>query len=106
MTSSCITAATQIQNAKIVELPIVDSMHPRPDFMPLAIPQDLAPRLLRLHGDPPVWWIGQFVKYLTRPQPHLKEDMERTKKALNFKSPIVGYVYGEFITNVFSLRLL
>ncbi|XP_046372255.1 alpha-(1,6)-fucosyltransferase-like [Haliotis rufescens] len=82
--------ATQIQNAKIVELPIVDSMHPRPDFMPLAIPQDLAPRLLRLHGDPPVWWIGQFVKYLTRPQPHLKEDMERTKKALNFKSPIVG----------------
>ncbi|XP_041354464.1 alpha-(1,6)-fucosyltransferase-like [Gigantopelta aegis] len=80
----------QIKNVQVIELPIVDSMHPRPDFMPLAIPEDLAPRLTRLHGDPPVWWIGQFVKYLMRPQKNLKEEIERTKQKLQFKNPIVG----------------
>ena len=33
-----------IKDTKVVELPIVDSLHPRPPYMPLAIPEDLAPR--------------------------------------------------------------
>ncbi|KAL5009035.1 hypothetical protein ScPMuIL_014616 [Solemya velum] len=79
-----------INNVQVVELPIIESLHPRPDCLPLSIPADLAPRLMRLHGDPSVWWIGQFVKYLTRPQPHLKDDIERVKQKLDFGNPIVG----------------
>lgn len=75
---------------QVVTLPIIDSVSPRPPFVPLAIPKDLAPRLQRLHGDPPVWWVGQFLKYLLRSQPHttafLTDAMERT----GFKRPIVG----------------
>ena len=90
MTILTFVALDVIKDFQVIELPIVDSMHPRPDFMPLAIPEDLAPRLTRLHGDPPVWWIGQFVKYLMRPQATVKEDIERTKQKLQFKNPIVG----------------
>uniref|UniRef100_A0A4W6EKY4 Alpha-(1,6)-fucosyltransferase n=1 Tax=Lates calcarifer TaxID=8187 RepID=A0A4W6EKY4_LATCA len=61
------------KDVQVVELPIVDSLHPRPPYLPLAIPEDLAPRLQRLHGDPSVWWVSQFVKYLVRPQAWLGE---------------------------------
>lgn len=83
-------ALATLKDVQVVELPIIDNVYPKPDFIPLAIPEDLAPRLLRLHGDPAVWWIGQFVKYLVRPQPHLAHDLEEAKQSLNFKSPIVG----------------
>lgn len=59
-----------------MELPIVDSLHPRPQYLPLAIPEDLAPRLQRLHGDPSVWWVSQFVKYLVRPQAWLEKEID------------------------------
>uniref|UniRef100_UPI00358F6366 alpha-(1,6)-fucosyltransferase isoform X2 n=1 Tax=Myxine glutinosa TaxID=7769 RepID=UPI00358F6366 len=42
------------REVQVVELPIVDSLHPRPAYLPLAVPEDLAPRVARLHGDPPV----------------------------------------------------
>ncbi|ESO93492.1 hypothetical protein LOTGIDRAFT_178508 [Lottia gigantea] len=83
-------APSVIENIQVVELPIVDSMNPRPLFMPLSVPADLAERLSRVHGDPSVWWIGQMVRYLTRPQPELADDLKRTKHRLEFKSPIVG----------------
>ena len=77
-------------NEMAIEMPIIDSLHPRPDFLPLAIPEDLAPRLTKLHGNPSVWWIGQIVKYLTRPQPHLQKDIESVNQRLKFSGPIVG----------------
>ncbi|KAL3875017.1 hypothetical protein ACJMK2_037959 [Sinanodonta woodiana] len=79
-----------MNEVQVIELPIIDSLHPRPEYLPLAIPDDIGDRLIRLHGDPSVWWIGQFVKYLTRPQQHLLEEMEKTKRNLGFKNPIVG----------------
>ena len=88
---SCLFVAPRvIENIQVVELPIVDGMHPRPDYMPQAIPADLAPRLLRLHGHPFAWWVGQFLKYLLRPQPQLQETLAATEKRLHFKNPIVG----------------
>ena len=42
-----------------VELGIIDSVNPRPVFLPPSIPADLADRLARLHGDPIVWWVAQ-----------------------------------------------
>ncbi|XP_061164146.1 alpha-(1,6)-fucosyltransferase-like [Saccostrea echinata] len=81
---------SSIEHVQVIEMPIIDSLHPRPNYLPLSFPKDLADRLIRLHGDPTVWWIGQFVKYLTRPQPHLKQELERAKQKLNFVGPIVG----------------
>ena len=59
-------------------------------YLPPAIPADLAPRLTRLHGHPIVWWVGQFLKYLLRPQPELMQDIQDTQNKLGFVSPIVG----------------
>ncbi|XP_059354153.1 alpha-(1,6)-fucosyltransferase-like [Carassius carassius] len=78
------------QDVQVVELPIVDSLHPRPPYLPLAIPEDLAPRLQRLHGDPSVWWVSQFVKYLVRPQAWLEKEIQEACGKLGFKHPIIG----------------
>lgn len=83
-------APEKIKNAQVISLPIVDSVRPRPEALPLSIPKDLSERLLRFHGDPSVWWVGQFVKYLNRLQPELAEDIERTREKIGFLSPIVG----------------
>jgi len=77
-------------NSLVVSLPIVDGLPNRPPYMPLAIPDELYDRLLRLHGNPPVWWIGQFIRYLWRPQPWLKQELMETEAKIDFKSPIVG----------------
>lgn len=37
----CSTALNTIKDVQVIELPIVDSMHPKPDFMPLSVPEDL-----------------------------------------------------------------
>ncbi|XP_064621833.1 alpha-(1,6)-fucosyltransferase-like isoform X2 [Lineus longissimus] len=79
-----------IENIQVVELPIVDSLHPRPAFMPLSVPEDIAPRLTRLHGNPIVWWIGQVCRFLMRPQPRLQKDLDSIREKLGFKNPIVG----------------
>jgi glycoprotein 6-alpha-L-fucosyltransferase len=81
-----------VEDVQVVELPIVDNLRPRPPYMPQAIPSDLAPRLLRLHGHPFVWWVGQFVSYLFRPQPWLASDIKKMQEKLGFKNPIVGLV--------------
>lgn len=75
---------------QVITLPIIDSVSPKPPFVPLAIPEDLAPRLQRLHGDPPVWWVGQFLKYLLRPQPDTQHFLQDAIEKLGFKRPIVG----------------
>jgi len=78
------------ENTQVVELPIVDSVNPRPPFLPPSVPQDLVHRISRLHGDPIVWWLGQFLKYMLRPQPHLQEMLDNTVSNTGFKGPIVG----------------
>ena len=85
-----IPAEEAIRDVQVVEMPIIDSMAARPAALPLAVPADLADRLTRFHGNPAAWWIGQIVTYLTRPQPMLKMEWEKTKFNLNFSNPIVG----------------
>nr|CAG4642401.1 EOG090X03KK [Evadne anonyx] len=75
---------------QVIELPIVDMLSPRPPFLPLAIPRDLSERIIRLHGDPSVWWIGQFMKYLLRYQPETQAMLDEAKETMSFQSPIVG----------------
>jgi len=78
------------ETADIVEIPLIDSIHPRRDFMPMSIPEDLSERLIRLHGNPFVWFTGQLIKYFLRPQAWLSELMDKKKEAIKFETPIVG----------------
>uniref|UniRef100_A0A4W5JJN2 Alpha-(1,6)-fucosyltransferase n=1 Tax=Hucho hucho TaxID=62062 RepID=A0A4W5JJN2_9TELE len=78
------------KDIQVVELPIVDSLQPRPPYLPLSIPEDLAQRLHRLHGDPSVWWVSQFVKYLVHPQAWLEKEILDTTAKLGFRHPIIG----------------
>ncbi|CAL8076608.1 unnamed protein product [Calicophoron daubneyi] len=61
---------------------------------PLAVPEDLAPKLSKYHGEPSAWFVGQLAKYLTRPRPVLKQDLEKLLAAYDFsesdQSPVVG----------------
>lgn len=78
------------RNTQVITLPIIDSINPRPPFLPLALPEDLVPRLNVLHGDPVVWWIGQFLKYMLRPQPATSNKLGDYAKKVKFQKPIVG----------------
>ena len=78
------------KNEQNVLLPIVDSLFPRPKYMPLAVPKDLASRIEQIHGHPFVWWIGQFAKYLFRYAPQVQEEIDKKRSLLGFKKPIVG----------------
>ena len=71
-------------------MPIVDSLYPRPPYMPLAVPKDLADRIQGIHSHPFVWWIGQFSKYLFRYAPAIQGEMDKKRTLLGFKKPIVG----------------
>lgn len=77
-------------STQVIELPIVDMLSPRSPFLPLAIPRDLSDRMIRLHGNPQVWWIGQFMKYLLRYQPETQRMLDEAKEKMNFRKPIVG----------------
>ena len=46
--------------------------------------------MLRLHGDPIVWWVSQFLKFMLRPQPHLEQMLQSTVENFKFQHPIVG----------------
>lgn len=59
-------------------------------FKPLSIPYDLASDLIRLHGMPSVWWLGQFASYFFRFQPETQKIIDRAIEEMNFKKPIVG----------------
>ncbi|CAF3674670.1 unnamed protein product [Adineta steineri] len=78
------------ETADVVEVPLIDNIHPKKDFMPMAIPEDLSERLIRLHGNPFVWFTGQLMKYLLRPQPWLTELLEKKYADIKFQTPIVG----------------
>lgn len=78
-------------DTQVLLLPIIDSLlPPRSQYLPPAVPADLAPRLARLHGHPLSWWVGQFLKYLLRPQPAISDLLKNTGDKLGFQGPIVG----------------
>ena len=79
----------------MIELPQVQKLPSswRPRFVPLAVPEDLADRLTRFHGDPSAWWIGQFVTYASRPNAMMQTFLNEGKDKMGFTNPIVGLAY-------------
>uniref|UniRef100_A0A0N5AS11 GT23 domain-containing protein n=1 Tax=Syphacia muris TaxID=451379 RepID=A0A0N5AS11_9BILA len=71
----------------VVSLPIIDFLNSRPNFLPLAFPEEFAPDLLKLHSFPPVFFISQFMRYLMRFTEGMKKKID---EAVKFIGPIVG----------------
>ena len=61
-----------------------------PGNFPRGIPRDLSERIIKLHGDPKAWWIGQVVKYIMRYQPKTQQMIDEAMKEIKFRNPIVG----------------
>ena len=66
-------------DAQIVDVPIIEYLNPKPAFLPPAIPEDLSDRIIRLHGDPVVWWISQLFKYTSNDEKYIKIDIAMMK---------------------------
>lgn len=75
---------------QVISLPIIDSLSPRPPYLPLTVPEDISQRLIRLHGDPIVWWVGQILKYLLKPQQKTHNMIQEAITKMGFQRPIVG----------------
>ena len=77
-------------SSQIIDLPIIDSMRPRPDYLPLTVPEQIAHQLEQLHSNPIAWFLGQLTRYVMR----LSEDMELfindAKYRTNFRTPVIG----------------
>jgi len=86
----CFVFKGKFETDDVVDIPLIDNIHPRQDFMPMAVPEDIADRLIRLHGNPFVWFTGQLMKYLLRPQPWLDEFLKKKYEIIEFQTPIVG----------------
>lgn len=83
-------SAADFQSAGVVEVPIVDALRGRPDYLPQAVPKDLADALKHLHGAPFVWFAGQLLSYVMRPNPQMRAQIDKARQQLQFQSPIVG----------------
>eukprot|EP00057_Strongylocentrotus_purpuratus_P015348 XP_011669822.1 PREDICTED: alpha-(1,6)-fucosyltransferase-like [Strongylocentrotus purpuratus] len=78
---------------QVVKIPVVADFaktNTKPDFLPLAIPEDISERLRRVHSKPLIWWIGQIITYILKPQPQTLEFIDNKTNALGFTHPIVG----------------
>ncbi|XP_076800031.1 alpha-(1,6)-fucosyltransferase-like isoform X1 [Clavelina lepadiformis] len=56
-------------------------------FKPFTIPVDLKEKVVKLHNDPNVWWIGQIMRYLFRGQPWVMEIVQDIKEKFQMKQP-------------------
>ena len=57
---------------------------------PPGLPGDLVDRVDRLHGDPDLWWVSQFLRFMLRPEPHTRAMLQATEDSFQFEHPIVG----------------
>lgn len=54
------------------------------------LPSELGSQLVHLFDQPLVWWYGQFIKYLFRPNAVFEDYLKSKKSEIGFSSPIVG----------------
>ena len=79
------------ESTQVLELPIIDSLRPRPNYLPLAVPKEIAVRLDHLHDNPSAWFMGQIVRYIMRMSPEMEEFINDAKYRFQFRRPIVGF---------------
>lgn len=74
----------------------MDRPNPRPNYFPKSIPKDISERLVRLHGDPFAWWMGQFFKYAMRMNKDFQDYIDNQAREMGYESPIVGWILLAF----------
>ena len=50
------------------------------------------PLLKALHEMPSIWWVGQLLSFVFKPQPDIIKEIEKIEQLISFLHPIVGYV--------------
>lgn len=78
------------RNVQVIDLPILDSLRPRPPYLPLTIPEEISDELTTLHGSPFVWFIGQILRYIMKPSDEIEQFLHSKRNEFHFESPIVG----------------
>lgn len=82
--------SSNLDEEKVVRLPIIDSMSHQPPYLPLSIPKEFETEMRSFHGDPFVWWAGQILTFLTQFNAEFKEVIESKKKQIDFRTGCVG----------------
>lgn len=75
---------------QVITFPIIDFIDPKPQFLPLVIPQQISSQLIALSGEPFIWFIGQVLKYIMRPSERMTAYIDEFKRKNKFNHPIVG----------------
>ncbi|KAI0987417.1 hypothetical protein GJ496_009963 [Pomphorhynchus laevis] len=75
-----------------IELGLFKDLSPRPDFIPLAIPNHLSKStmILSLHGNPFTLYAGHLIRSVLSIQPEFQQIVDDTQNRFNFSSPVVG----------------
>ena len=58
---------------------MVETLDPRPEFLPLAIPASILQVIKCCHSKPDVWWIGQLAAFIMRPNYRLQKLIKRSE---------------------------
>lgn len=78
-------------NANSISLPIIDELTTKPRYLPMAVPKQYANEIQQFHPEPFVWWAGQLMSYMMRFSPEFVSIVDKTRTALQFTTPCVGY---------------
>ncbi|KAI0987419.1 hypothetical protein GJ496_009965 [Pomphorhynchus laevis] len=75
-----------------IELGLFEDLSPRPDFIPLAIPNHLSKStmILSLHGNPFTLYAGHLIRSVLSIQPEFQQIVDDAQNRFNFSSPVVG----------------
>ncbi|KAL7678375.1 hypothetical protein ACOME3_004603 [Neoechinorhynchus agilis] len=79
-----------------INVPIIDFINPRTEFLPMAVPKTGdydADNLIRLHGNPFAYLMGHLLSFALRPSDRLKELIDKrrqTVKNIARGDPVVG----------------
>nr|XP_039250584.1 alpha-(1,6)-fucosyltransferase-like [Styela clava] len=87
--SNAVTAIDQIGESEHKRVIKKRAMH-APNWLLWSVPAELSQIVLPDHGQPFVWWISQFIAYVTRYQPWLANNIDEISNKIFFKSPIAG----------------
>ena len=78
------------KSEEYIRLPRMRDMKEKPPFLPPAIPKEFADAITSFHGDPLVWWIGQFLKFILRPTKSTKAFLNRKRNSYTESQHQVG----------------
>ena len=73
--------------SEALSLSLIEHTHPS---IFTAVPADVHDTLTMFHKHPSVWWVGQLLAFLMRPNEGMKQLIDDHKKALDWGHPIVG----------------